>query len=107
MLMSATAASSDTPTVLHHAMLFDGVSVDVRQDVNVLVENGRIGAITQDALNGKSARHVDVRGRFLMPGLIDAHFHAYGLSLDVTKFDHMPMSLLAHHGARMLEGALM
>jgi imidazolonepropionase-like amidohydrolase len=107
MRMTQKAASSDTPTVFHHATLFDGVSADARQDVNVLVENGRIAGITQDGINAKSARHVDVRGRFLMPGLIDAHFHAYGLSLDVTKFDHMPMSLLAHHGARMLEGALM
>lgn len=105
--MHSSERSPDTPTIFHHATLFDGTSAEVREDVNVLVENGRIAGVTQDAINSKSARHVDVRGLFLMPGLIDAHFHAYGLSMDVTKFDHMPMSLLAHHGASMLKGALM
>jgi imidazolonepropionase-like amidohydrolase len=105
--MHSSERSAATPTIFHHATLFDGASSDVREDVNVLVENGRIGGVTQDAINSRSARHIDVRGLFLMPGLIDAHFHAYGLSLDVTKFDHMPMSLLAHHGASMLNGALM
>jgi imidazolonepropionase-like amidohydrolase len=105
--MTSSTASIDTATVFHHATLFDGLAADLRENVNVLVENGRIAGVTQDAVSAKNARHIDVGGRFLMPGLIDAHFHAYGLSLDVTKFDHMPMSLLAHHGARMLEGALM
>jgi len=105
--MTSSIASVDNPTVFHHATLFDGVSADLREEVNVLVENGRIAGVTQDAISLKNAIHIDVRGGFLMPGLIDAHFHAYGLGLDVTKFDHMPMSLLAHHGARMLEGALM
>jgi imidazolonepropionase-like amidohydrolase len=105
--MTTPAPATDTPTVFHNATLFDGVSPVVREGVNILVENGRIAAITQDSVSANSARHIDVRGRFLMPGLIDAHFHAYGLSMDVTKFDHMPTSLLALHGARMLEGALL
>jgi imidazolonepropionase-like amidohydrolase len=105
--MTLSAPATDTPTVFHNATLFDGVSPVVREGVNVLVENGRIAAVTQDSVNAGSARHIDVHGRFLMPGLIDAHFHAYGLSMDVTKFDHMPTSLLALHGARMLEGALL
>jgi imidazolonepropionase-like amidohydrolase len=105
--MSLSPAIPNTPTVFHNAALFDGVSADIRENVNVLVENGRIAAITDQHIGAASARHIDVRGRLLMPGLIDAHFHAYGLSMDVTKFDHMPTSLLALHGARMLEGALM
>jgi imidazolonepropionase-like amidohydrolase len=105
--MSVPTAASDTPTVFHNATLFDGVAPQLREGINVLVENGRIAAITQDSLNSGSARHIDARGLYMIPGLIDAHFHAYGLSMDVTKFDHMPTSLLAHHGARMLEGALM
>jgi imidazolonepropionase-like amidohydrolase len=107
MQMNPSTAAADSPCIFRNATLFDGVSAEIRERVNVLVEKGRIAGVTEDSISASSARQIDVRGRFLMPGLIDAHFHAYGLSLDVTKFDHMPTSLLAHHGARMLEDALM
>ena len=94
-------------TVLHNAALFDGRSPELQNGVDVLVEDGRIAAVSGNSINDKGARSIDLRGKFLMPGLIDAHFHACGISLDVSKFDRMPPTLLAHHGARMLEETLM
>ncbi|HWM68689.1 MAG TPA: amidohydrolase family protein [Steroidobacteraceae bacterium] len=94
-------------TLFNNALLFDGTSSEAAEGVNVLVEHGRIAHVTQDKLSAPGARIIDLHGKFLMPGLIDAHFHAYGVSMDVTKFDRMPPTLLAHHGAKMLEGALM
>jgi len=41
-----------------------------------------------------------------MPGLIDAHFHAYSPTFDIYSLDRMPMSLLANHASVLLEGAL-
>jgi imidazolonepropionase-like amidohydrolase len=94
-------------TIFRNALLFDGVSANLAEDATVVVENGRISEVTQGSVKSEVARHIDLRGRFLMPGLIDAHFHAYGISMDVTKFDQMPSSLLAHHGARMLRDTLL
>jgi imidazolonepropionase-like amidohydrolase len=94
-------------TIFQNALVFDGKSPEPREGMTVMVENGRITAVTDAPVTAESARLIDLRGKFLMPGLIDAHFHAYGISMDVTKFDHMPTSLLAHHGARMLEDTLM
>jgi imidazolonepropionase-like amidohydrolase len=94
-------------TIFHNALLFNGVSPDLAESATVVVENGRIAEVTRGPVKSEIARHIDLEGRFLMPGLIDAHFHAYGISLDVTKFDQMPPSLLAHHGARMLQDTLM
>jgi imidazolonepropionase-like amidohydrolase len=102
--------TSDTqrrPTVFRNAALFDGVSPELQSGIDVVVEEGRIAALSRSPVCDKSARTIDLRGKFLMPGLIDAHFHAYGISLDVSKFDRMPPTLLAHHGARMLEETLM
>lgn len=93
--------------LLKNALLFDGTSPELREGMHVLIEGGRIREVTDEPLVANDARVIDLRGRFLMPGLIDAHFHAYGASLDVTQFDHMPMSLLAHHGAKLLEDALL
>jgi imidazolonepropionase-like amidohydrolase len=41
-----------------------------------------------------------------MPGLIDAHFHAYSPSFDLYSTDRMPQSYLVSHATAHLEGAL-
>jgi imidazolonepropionase-like amidohydrolase len=97
---------ADRPsTVLQNALIFDGTSAELRE-AHVLIHEGRIAEISESPLASAVARTIDLRGGFLMPGLIDAHFHAYGISMDVTKFDRMPGSLLAHHGAQLLRETL-
>ena len=41
-----------------------------------------------------------------MPGLIDAHFHAYTPTFDILKIERMPAALLVSHARVILEGAL-
>jgi imidazolonepropionase-like amidohydrolase len=59
--------------------LFDGTGAEVREDSGVLVQDGRIAAVGQ-ASDGvpDGATIVDLRGRTLLPGLIDAHAHIIG-----------------------------
>ena len=101
------AAQQQSATLFNNALLFDGIANEAMEGLNVLVENGRVAHVTHDKLSAPGARVIDLHGKFLMPGLIDAHFHAYGVSMDVSKFERMPATLLAHHGAQMLRGALM
>jgi imidazolonepropionase-like amidohydrolase len=100
-----TTMPSSPVTLLQNALVFDGTSPELRA-ADVLVRAGRIAEISESRLTSDAARTIDLRGSFLMPGLIDAHFHAYGISMDITKFDHMPPSLLAHHGAQQLRATL-
>jgi imidazolonepropionase-like amidohydrolase len=102
-----TQDAEDKAIILRNALLFDGLSPDLIEGATVVIENGRITEVSDRPVTSKAARTIDLGGKFLMPGLIDAHFHAYGISMDVTKFDHMPASLLAHHGARTLRDTLM
>lgn len=47
---------------------------------NVLVENNLISKVSTDPIvlnEGDNAQVIDGTGKFLMPGLIDAHWHAY------------------------------
>lgn len=60
-----------------NANVFDGRSGNLQKGVQVLVENGLIVAV--DAANNPApagASVIDCGGRVLMPGLIDAHWHA-------------------------------
>jgi len=61
------------------ARLWDGTGGPVRAEAAVLVEDGvirRVASASQPCPAG--ARPIDVRGRTLMPGLIDAHTHTAG-----------------------------
>jgi imidazolonepropionase-like amidohydrolase len=93
-------------TVLRDARIFDGVSEDLEEGASVVVEGERIREISRQPPTFKDARVIDCAGRFLMPGLIDAHFHAYTPSFDIINTDHMPQALLVSHAAALLEGAL-
>ena len=43
-------------------------------------------------------RVVDCRGRTVVPGLIDAHFHAYGAHLSLMEIETSPLSYLGGLG---------
>jgi imidazolonepropionase-like amidohydrolase len=85
-----------------NAVVFDGESADLVEGP-VHVENGRIvdigGTFTADQV-------VDARGGTVLPGLIDAHCHAYGISLDMLEIEGSPLSYVALAGARRLARTL-
>jgi imidazolonepropionase-like amidohydrolase len=88
-----------------NARVFDGVSAEAHE-ADVLVADGKIAEFTGKRLATKAARRIDLAGRTLMPGLIDAHIHAYFPDVDPLKTDRMPMTLVAHRARMMLENSL-
>jgi len=93
-------------TLFRNLRLFDGVSDALAEGMEVLVEGDRIKEVADRPIRSAAARVVDCGGRTLMPGLIDAHFHAYAADADLGRLDRMPRSLQAVHAARKLEDAL-
>ena len=77
-LLSAPPAA-DGRLWLTNARLFDGTSRPVRDGASVLVQDGAIERVG-DASDAppEGAVTIDLAGRTLMPGLIDAHAHAKG-----------------------------
>ena len=63
--------------VLYNMKLFDGVSDSLHEDKMVLIEEGAIKAVADrtglDDLEGYE--RIDLKGRTLLPGLIDNHVH--------------------------------
>lgn len=85
--------------------IFDGHASDFTDAQDILIEGGRIKAIGAN-LKAAGARRVKGAGRFAIPGLIDAHFHANAPLLDIEMADRMPPSLLAQHARLNLQAAL-
>lgn len=92
--------------VIKNALLFDGIHEDLVEGAAVVVEGGRIREVTAGDVQVDGADVIDLRGKFLMPGLLDMHFHCYSITFNINQLDHMPKPLLVSHAARLLEGAL-
>ncbi|AOP51441.1 amidohydrolase [Streptomyces lydicus] len=65
-------------TVVHAGKFWDGTGDTVREDVDVLVRDGRITAVRPHrATRTGAARRVDASARTVLPGLWDAHTHPW------------------------------
>lgn len=93
-------------TVLCNTRIFDGHSADLIEGASIVIEDERIREVARGTPAFRDARVIDCRGRVVLPGLIDAHFHAYTPSFDIAHIERMPASLLASHARVILEGAL-
>jgi len=87
-LLVWTSMASAAPLPARQTIaITDVMIVDVEQGRvvgprTVLVDAGRIASIEvpRNAVIPETARRVDGRGRFLMPGLVDMHVHLFNLS---------------------------
>lgn len=74
-VLSATGAEAQDLDLLN-ATVIDGTAAPARQVAAVLVRGGKITAITDRAPPAAvGVKRIDLTGRYLLPGLIDAHTH--------------------------------
>ncbi|MGE0814430.1 MAG: amidohydrolase family protein [Vicinamibacterales bacterium] len=66
------------PLILTRASVIDVVTGAVRSNQTLVLSDGRIQAIGDTAPPDAGRRRIDLGGRFVVPGLIDAHVHIAG-----------------------------
>ena len=99
--------SASMPQLLfRNARIFDGTSAECAEGMSVLVADGLIREISAQPLAAPSAQVIDVGGRTLMPGLIDAHVHAFASDVVVQKVEALGEAYRTAHAVRMLRHAL-
>ena len=82
LLPASVRAQSPTPSpaapevVIHAGALLDRPGREPRRNATIVVQNGKITAV-QDGFTkpGAGATLIDLRERFVLPGLIDSHVH--------------------------------
>lgn len=92
--------------LFQNCRLFDSLTGELLDDRHVLVEGERIKEVSERPIKAKGAAVIDLKARTLLPGLIDAHFHALAADPDFARLDAMPRSLLYQHARVLLEAAL-
>lgn len=88
------------------ATVFDSFRGELRPNATVVVEGDTILDVLQDATQVDDALRIDVAGRTLLPGLIDAHVHVTSTIPDFLKLSMTPASLIAAQSKDILEGML-
>jgi len=79
-LAASTCVAADTgPTAFVGATLIDGTGVAAVENAAVVVENGTVVSVgtAEDVVIPPDARRFDLAGKWLIPGLIDAHVHFF------------------------------
>ena len=86
----------------------DPTKDELMEGVNVLVDGERIKEVSDRPIQSSGAERIDLRGRTLMPGLIDCHCHiVYAVAAGSGVENAMaPNSLAALRAARLMRAML-
>ena len=80
LLSPAVLAQTAPVLVFEHANLIDAVASAPARDVTVIVKDGKIASVSHTPPSiPPGAQRFDLTGRWLLPGLIDAHVHPEGI----------------------------
>jgi imidazolonepropionase-like amidohydrolase len=92
--------------IFANAAVLDGTANGRREDHHVLVEGEHIKEVSDRPITCADSRTIDLAGRTLMPGLIDAHVHVIAVDAALARLAEQPLTLVSFQAGRVLEGML-
>ncbi|KPH81061.1 metal-dependent hydrolase family protein [Bosea vaviloviae] len=93
-------------TLFTNARIVDGTAPEAGAPVSVLVEGGTIREVGKSVTSAK-AKIIDLKGKALMPGLIDAHVHVVAGVADLGRNAQLPDSLVTARSFVIMRDMLM
>lgn len=93
-------------TLFTNAAVLDVTAGQLVPAQSVLVENDRIANVGTDVSAPEYATIVDLRGKTLMPGLIDCHVHVTAATADLAQIVDWSPTYLAAQAAAMMRDML-
>ncbi|MDA3624024.1 amidohydrolase family protein [Saccharopolyspora oryzae] len=93
--------------LFRNAAVLEPRSGELLPDRSVVVAGGRIAEVTTEPVRTGGAPEIDVRGRVLMPGLIDSHTHVTQVSADFAELKSWSPYYAAARVGKLLDQMLM
>ncbi len=95
-----------TSFLFHGGRFLDPHNNELQDGISVLVEDGLVKEVSDRPITSASATAIDLRGRTLMPGLIDAHIHIVLTEVNLRLLADVPLTLLAAKGSVAMRAML-
>jgi imidazolonepropionase-like amidohydrolase len=91
---------NDPIVALDHVRVIDGTGAPAAEDQTILIENGRIAAVGRSVTVPSQAKHLDLSGHTVIPGLVGMHEHLFypsgeGIAIYNTQAYSFPRLYLA------------
>jgi imidazolonepropionase-like amidohydrolase len=87
--------------------LLDPRKGELIENVDVLVEDGRIREVSDRPLSSSTAQVVNLGGKVIMPGLIDCHVHIFLSEVNIAFLDGVPLTMLTARSGVLMRNMLM
>jgi imidazolonepropionase-like amidohydrolase len=93
------------PIIFQNAFLIDGNGGDPLPDAGLVVSDGTIMEVISEGERPRlpKAQVIDLKGKTLMPGLIDAHVHPGNVEWTLNKTAELPPAVYVHRVTKTLE----
>src|SRR6516162_10275492 len=95
-----------TEFLFHGGRFLDPRQDELQDGISVLVEGGTVKEVSARPISSTSATRIDLRGRTLMPGLIDCHIHVVLTEVNLRLLADVPLTLLAAKGSVAMRAML-
>lgn len=91
---------------IRNCTIFDGSDATLREGHDIFIEGDEIREISERPIASSGVQTIDAGGNIVMPGFIDAHFHAYATTARIAETELTHPTLHAHQTRPILEAAL-
>lgn len=95
------------PYLFHSGKLLDPRRDELIDGIEVLVEGEHIKEVADRPIQASAATRIDLGGRTLMPGLIDAHIHLFLAEVNLQLLQGVPLTLLAAKASVLAKAMLL
>ena len=102
-----TLAAAPARQAVVNARVFDSIRGVFKPHCTLVIEDGRISAVTEEPIQVDAATVIDAGGRAVLPGLIDAHVHVVAASHDLVSLALQPPSLVGAQSSKIMREMLM
>lgn len=102
---AAVSKPADTVWVLTNGHILDVLKGRFIQGKDIVMAKGRIVALTSSAKKWKGAKVIDLKGKFIMPGLIDAHVHVTANRKNNIENTYKHLEYFLRHGITSVRDA--
>jgi imidazolonepropionase-like amidohydrolase len=91
--------------LFRNGALLDPLRAELLEGHDVLVEGGLVREVSDRPIKS-SARTIDLKGKTIMPGLIDLHVHVVATELNLARQIHLPNVLVTLRSVPIMRGML-